>query len=186
MKIIVGLGNPGKQYEYTRHNAGFLVMDELAKRCSLSFDQEKFQSMYAKGKVNGEDVILMKPLTFMNNSGFACREVMDFFKVNPKDFLIIYDDIDLSVGRIRLRPKGSAGGHNGIKSIIQCIGTSEFNRIRVGTSRDPRVPIIKWVLTKFKEEEKAPLEQAIQSASEAAYYSIDHTFEACMSKYNVK
>jgi peptidyl-tRNA hydrolase, PTH1 family len=186
MKIIVGLGNPGKQYENTRHNAGFMVMDELAKECSLSFDQEKFQSMFAKGKIHGEDVILMKPLTFMNNSGFACREVMDFFKASPKDFLIIYDDIDLDVGRIRLRPKGSAGGHNGIKSIIQCIGTSEFNRIRVGTTRDPQIPIIKWVLTKFKSEEMAPLQEAILQASKAAYYSIDHTFESTMSKYNTK
>lgn len=186
MRIIVGLGNPGTKYENTRHNAGFMVMDALAKECSLSFDQEKFQAMFAKGKIKGEDVILMKPTTYMNNSGFACREVMDFFKASPEDFLIIYDDIDLDVGRIRLRQKGSAGGHNGIKSIIQCLGTSNFDRIRVGTTRDPQIPIINWVLTKFKAEEMDALHQAIEKASQAAYYSIDHTFAQTMNQYNTK
>ena len=142
--------------------------------------------MFAKGKIKGEDVILMKPTTYMNNSGFACREVMDFFKASPEDFLIIYDDIDLAVGRIRLRQKGSAGGHNGIKSIIQCLGTSNFDRIRVGTTRDPQIPIINWVLTKFKAEEMDALHQAIEKASQAAYYSIDHTFAQTMNQYNTK
>ena len=116
----------------------------------------------------------------------CAREDMYFFKASPEDFLIIYDDIDLDVGRIRLRQKGSAGGHNGIKSIIQCLGTSNFDRIRVGTTRDPQIPIINWVLTKFKAEEMDALYQAIEKASQAAYYSIDHTFAQTMNQYNTK
>ncbi len=186
MKIIIGLGNPGKEYENTRHNAGFMVMDALAALCDLSFDQEKFSAYFAKGKIHGEDVILMKPTTYMNNSGFALRQVLDFYKESSEDVLIIYDDIDLPVGKIRLRQKGSAGGHNGIKSIIQAMGTSTFDRIRVGTSRDPQIPIIQWVLTNFKSEEKEDLHKAIDAAAHAAYYAIDHTFSQTMNQYNQK
>lgn len=186
MKIIIGLGNPGKKYENTRHNAGFKVMDALAKKCNLSYDQEKFSAYFAKGKVNGEDVVLMKPTTYMNNSGFAVRQVIDFYKASYDQVLIIYDDIDLPVGKIRLRQKGSAGGHNGIKSIIQALGTPTFDRIRVGTSRDSRIPIIQWVLTNFKEEEQKDLSQAIDHASDAAYYAINHTFAQTMNTYNQK
>ena len=109
MKIFVGLGNPGKKYENTRHNAGFMVMDELAKLCEVSFDQEKFSAYFAKTKLKGEDVILLKPITYMNNSGFALRQCMDFYKASPEDVTVIYDDVDLPVGKIRLRQKGSAG-----------------------------------------------------------------------------
>lgn len=186
MKIIIGLGNPGVRYQYTRHNAGFMVMDRLAELCHLNFQQEKFEAMFAKGKINGKDVILMKPTTYMNNSGFAVREVLDFYKADPEDLLIVYDDIDLPVGTIRLRQKGSAGGHNGIKSIIHCIFTSHFDRIRVGTSRDPQIPIIEWVLTKFKPEEKEELEKAIDLAAHAAYDSIFQPFTKTMNIYNQK
>lgn len=186
MKIIIGLGNPGKKYENTRHNAGFMVMDALANLCDLSFDQDKFSASFAKGKVHGEDVILMKPTTYMNNSGLALRQVLDFYKESSEDVLIIYDDIDLPVGKIRLRQKGSAGGHNGIKSVIQSMGTSTFDRIRVGTSRDPQIPIIQWVLTNFKQEEKKDLNQAIEAAAHAAYYAIDHSFSQTMNQYNQK
>ena len=186
MKIIIGLGNPGKKYENTRHNAGFMVMDALADLCDLSFDQEKFSSSFAKGKVHGEDVILMKPTTYMNNSGLALRQVLDFYKESSEDVLIIYDDIDLPVGKIRLRQKGSAGGHNGIKSIIQAMGTSTFDRILVGTSRDPQIPIIQWVLTNFKQEEKEDLNQSIDAAAHAAYHAIAHPFSQTMNQYNQK
>lgn len=186
MKIIIGLGNPGVKYENTRHNAGFMVMDKLVKKCNLEFNQEKFSAFFAKGKIHGEDIILLKPTTFMNNSGFALRQCLDFYKESMDNVIIIYDDIDLPVGKLRLRQKGSAGGHNGIKSIISCGFTSEFNRIRVGVGKDPRVPIIDWVLSKFKDEEKEDLDKATSLAADAAYYSIDHDFSRTMNLYNKK
>jgi PTH1 family peptidyl-tRNA hydrolase len=186
MKIIVGLGNPGLKYENTRHNAGFMTMDKLAELCHLSFDQEKFSSLFAKGKVNGEDVVLIKPLTYMNNSGLALRQVMDFYKAGNDEILVIYDDVDLPVGKIRLRQKGSAGGHNGIKSIIQCTFGQEFDRIRVGVGKDPNYSMIDWVLSKFKPEEKEPLSDATTQAAHAAYDAISQPFNRVMNNYNKK
>lgn len=186
MKIIIGLGNPGLKYENTRHNAGFMVIDKLAKKCGMEFNQEKFSSYFSKGKVNGEDVILLKPTTYMNNSGFALRQCLDFYKVGMEDVIIIYDDVDLPVGKLRLRQKGSAGGHNGIKSIISCGFSSEFDRIRVGVGKDPRIPMIEWVLSKFREEEKEDLDSALNLAAQAAYYSITNSFDKTMNKYNKK
>ena len=186
MKIIIGLGNPGVKYANTRHNAGYMVMDELSKLCKLEFNQEKFSSYFAKGKVDGEDVILLKPTTFMNNSGFALRQCLDFYKESMSNVLIIYDDIALPVGKIRLRQKGSDGGHNGIKSIIHCGFSNEFNRIRVGIDTDTKIPMVDWVLSKFKDEEKPDLNIAIENASKAAYYSIKHDFMDTMNKFNKK
>lgn len=186
MKIIVGLGNPGTKYENTRHNAGFMVMDRLAKKCNESIWKEKFSAEYIKTRIDGEDVILLKPTTFMNNSGLALRQCMDFFKVSSEDVLVIYDDVDLPVGKLRLRQKGSAGGHNGIKSVIQCIFTSEFDRIRVGVGKDPKIDMINWVLSKFRDEEKEELDKALDSACQAAYYSVSHSFIDTMNRYNKK
>jgi PTH1 family peptidyl-tRNA hydrolase len=186
MKIIVGLGNPGLKYENTRHNAGFMVMDALAKNLELSFDKEKFEALMAKGKVKGEDVILLKPQTYMNNSGIALRQCLDFYKAGPEDVLVIYDDVDLPVGSIRLRPKGSAGGHNGMKSIIECLFTSDFDRIRVGVGKDAQIPMINWVLSKFRSEEKQPLEEAVALAAKAAQASIKTDFSRVMNQYNAK
>ncbi|WP_297237900.1 aminoacyl-tRNA hydrolase [uncultured Faecalicoccus sp.] len=186
MKIIIGLGNPGRKYENTRHNAGFMVMDELAKLLNVSFDQEKFSAYFAKTKYKQEDVILLKPTTFMNNSGFALRQCLDFYKASTKEVLVIYDDVDLPVGKIRLRQKGSAGGHNGIKSIIECIFTNEFDRIRVGVGKDANIPMINWVLSKFKEEEKEDLDQAVIQSAKAAHYAITHSFMDTMNQYNKK
>lgn len=186
MKIIIGLGNIGVKYENTRHNAGFMVIDELAKKCEVEFNQEKFSAYFAKTKIKGEDVILLKPTTFMNNSGFALRQCLDFYKESISNVLVIYDDVDLPVGKLRLRQKGSAGGHNGIKSIIQCGFSSEFDRIRVGVGKDPQIPMIQWVLSKFREEEKEDLEAAIKNAANAAYFSITHSFGDTMNRYNKK
>ena len=186
MKVIIGLGNPGSKYENTRHNAGFMVLDQLAAKCNMEFNQEKFQADFAKAKVQGEDVILLKPTTYMNNSGFALRACLDFYKLGMEDVIVIYDDVDLPVGKLRLRQKGSAGGHNGIKSIIQCGFSANFDRIRVGVGKDPRVPMVDWVLSKFRSEEKADLDQAIQTAADAAYYSIHHSFDKTMNLYNKK
>jgi PTH1 family peptidyl-tRNA hydrolase len=186
MKLIVGLGNPGVRYENTRHNAGFMVLDKLAEKAGVLINKEKFEGKYAKVKIKGEDVILLKPETFMNDSGFSVRACMDFFKIAPEDILVIYDDLDTPVGSIRLRQNGSAGGHNGIKSVIKCALDTDFNRIRVGIGRDPQIPIINYVLSKFKEEELEPLDEAINSAANAAWYAIDHPFQMAMSRYNVR
>lgn len=186
MKIIIGLGNPGVKYENTRHNAGFMVLDKLAQKCNLEFNQEKFSAYFAKGKVKGEDVILLKPTTYMNNSGFALRQCLDFYKVGMENVIVIYDDVNLPVGKLRLRQKGSAGGHNGIKSIISCGFSNEFDRIRVGVGKDAKIPMIEWVLSKFRTEEKEDLEKGINNAADAAYYSIDHGFDMTMNRYNKK
>lgn len=186
MKVCVGLGNPGRKYEETRHNVGFMVMDQLADLCHVAFDQEKFSAQFTKFKFKGEDVILLKPTTFMNNSGLALRQCMDFYKISTKDVLVIYDDVDLPVGKIRLRQKGSAGGHNGIKSIIECIFTNEFDRIRVGIGKDPQIDMVNWVLGKFTSEEKPILKEAIEKSAQAAYYSLTHSFMDTMNAYNKK
>lgn len=186
MKIIIGLGNPGRDYVNTRHNAGFMVVDEIAKQLNLEFNTEKFSAYFAKGKVKGEDVILLKPTTFMNNSGFALRQCLDFYKESMANVVVIYDDVDLPVGKIRIRQKGSAGGHNGIKSIIECTFGNEFNRIRVGVGKDSRIPMVKWVLSKFRQEELDDLQAAIDVACKAAIFSIDHTFDMTMNRYNKK
>lgn len=186
MKIIIGLGNIGKEYENTRHNAGFMAIDKLAEACDMKFDREKFSAYYSKGKINGEDVILLKPTTFMNNSGIALRQCMDFFKCTPQDILVMYDDMDMPVGKLRLRQKGSAGGHNGIKSIIAHIGTDEFDRIRIGIGKDKLIPTVNWVLGKFNEEDRPELNKALENAAKAAKFSISHSFSDTMNRYNRK
>lgn len=186
MKIIAGLGNPGTKYENTRHNVGFMTMDVIAEKLNVEWNKEKFSSKMIKTKVHGEDVILLKPQTYMNESGFALRQCLDFYKTSSQDVLIIYDDVDLPIGKIRLRQKGSAGGHNGIKSIIACIFTQEFDRIRIGVGKDPKIPMINWVLSKFKEEEKKDLHTAIEEAANAAIYSINHSFTQTMNAFNKK
>ena len=142
MKLIVGLGNPGREYVHTRHNAGFEVMDAIADHVSADISQKKFKALIDKVRIGNESVLLMKPQTYMNNSGEAVRAAMDFYHLTPQDLLVIYDDMDMPVGRLRLRQKGSAGGHNGIKSIIAHIHTQEFDRIRVGIDKDARIPTV--------------------------------------------
>ncbi len=186
MKLIVGLGNPGEKYAATRHNAGFMVMDKLAEKAGVEISKKKFDALYVKTKIKGEDVVLLKPMTFMNNSGFAVRACMDFFKIEPKDLLVIYDDLDTPVGSIRLKPSGSAGGHNGMKSVINAAMQQDFDRIRVGIGRDPKIKIIDYVLTRFRADEIDDLNSAIDQAAKAAWYAIDHTFAQTMNRYNLK
>lgn len=186
MKLIIGLGNIGKEYENTRHNAGFMAIDRLADKLEMSFNQEKFSAYFAKKKINQEDVILLKPTTFMNNSGIALRQCMDFYKIDPEDILVLYDDMDMPVGKLRLRQKGSAGGHNGIKSIISHIGTQEFDRIRIGIGKDKMIPVVDWVLGKFTPQQMEELNTALDQASQAAFFSISHSFSDTMNRYNKK
>ena len=131
MKLIVGLGNIGKEYDETRHNAGFMTIDRFAEKHALEFNKQKFDAMIADGIINGKKVILAKPTTYMNESGRSVRQIVDFYKLDPEDVLVVHDDMDLATGRLRLRQKGSAGGHNGIKSIIAHLGTEKFKRLRI-------------------------------------------------------
>ena len=186
MKIIIGLGNIGREYENTRHNAGFMAIDKLAKMLEMDFNQEKFSAYFAKKKIDGEDIILLKPTTYMNNSGIALRQCMDFYKVPSEDILVLYDDMDMPVGKLRLRQKGSAGGHNGIKSIISHIGTQEFDRIRIGIGKDKLIPVVDWVLGKFPQEQQDDLNHALEHAAKAAKFSIKHSFSDTMNRYNKK
>lgn len=186
MKLIVGLGNPGKEYEKTRHNAGFMVMDLIAQDLHVDINQNKCKGLYAKTNVRGQQVILLKPQTYMNLSGESVREVMDYFKIEKQDLLVIYDDLDLPTGKIRLRQKGSAGGQNGMKNIMQHLGNQEFNRIRVGIGKDERIPTVDYVLGKVRKEELQEFEEALVDAKNAAIHSISNTFDVTMNEFNKK
>ncbi|MDQ0360856.1 aminoacyl-tRNA hydrolase [Breznakia pachnodae] len=186
MKLIVGLGNPGKHYEKTRHNAGFMVMDKIANKLGVSIDQNKFKGLYTQTFIKGTKTLLLKPQTFMNNSGESVQAIVDYFDIDIEDILIIYDDLDLPVGKLRLREKGSAGGQNGVKSIIRYIGTQELRRIRVGIGKDPRIPTVDYVLGKVIKEDLASFEEAIDTAADAAIESVNTEFDLVMAKFNKK
>lgn len=185
MKIIVGLGNPTAQYEGTRHNIGFAVIDRIAQEYNISVDTRKHKALCGKGVIEGQKVVLVKPQTYMNLSGEAVREVFDFYKAQIEDVLIIYDDISLDVGKIRVRPKGSAGGHNGIKNIIAHLGTEGFARIRVGVGDKPKqMDLADYVLGHFQGEEKQAIQQGIDHAVKAMAEVLTNGIESAMNKYN--
>ena len=185
MKLIVGLGNPGKQYDQTRHNIGFTVIDELAKRFHIALDQAKFKGLYGSTVMNGERIFLLKPLTYMNLSGESIGPFMDYFQIDLDDLLVIYDDLDLPVGKIRLRQKGSAGGHNGIKSAIAHLGTQQFNRIRVGINRPSNgMAITDYVLGRFLNDEQEMIKKAVDQSSDACEEWIKTPFLQVMNIYN--
>lgn len=185
MKMIVGLGNIGSRYDNTRHNTGFMVIDELAQRNGIEFNKEKDEALIGSGMIDDEKVLLVKPETFMNESGRAVRPLMDFYKINPEDILIIQDDLDMKVGRVRLRPKGSAGGHNGIKSIIQHVGTSTFKRVKVGIDHPQIMTVVDWVLGRFTPTEKPQFEAGRDKAVDAIEYWIKtDDFMKAMNKFN--
>ena len=181
MYIIAGLGNPTREYEKTRHNVGFDTIDVLADKLNTSVDEKKFKGLYGKSKYKGEDVILLKPQTYMNLSGESVRQVMDFFKINQEDILVIYDDLDMPVGKLRLRQSGSAGGHNGIKNIILHTGSQNFNRIRVGIDRSKYIKVVDYVLSRFT---KDAINQGIENASDAVIDYLDHGFNHAMNRFN--
>lgn len=183
MYLIVGLGNPGCEYENTRHNIGFDVIDYIAKENNININKEKFKGNYGDGFINGEKVILLKPLTYMNLSGESIREISNFYKIDNKNIIVIYDDISLDVGRMRIRPKGSAGGHNGIKSIIANLGTEEFPRIKVGVGQ-PKGNLVSHVLGKFSKEERDILEKVIEASEKAALCIMDKGANDAMNKFN--
>lgn len=185
MKVIVGLGNPGSKYEGTRHNAGFMVIDRLADQWNIDVKQAKFRSVVGEGRVGSEKILLVKPVTYMNLSGEAVHQVVDFYKIDLDDLLVIYDDLDLPPGKIRLRQKGSAGGHNGIKSIISHLGTQEFNRIKVGIGRPgPGGDVVSYVLSPFSNEQKEEVLEGIELAAKACVTWIESSFIQAMNQYN--
>ena len=184
MKLIVGLGNPGKEYAGTRHNCGFMVIDRLASKLNINVDQNKFKGLYAKVKYHGEDIILLKPQTYMNLSGESVNAVMNFFKIDKEDLLVIYDDLDMPVGKLRLRKTGSAGGHNGIKNIIAHLNSQDFKRIRVGIDRHKYMNVADYVLSRFSKVESEAIEQGIENAANAVLDYLDNDFNHAMNYYN--
>ncbi|WP_102029466.1 aminoacyl-tRNA hydrolase [Salirhabdus sp. Marseille-P4669] len=185
MKCIVGLGNPGKKYDQTRHNVGFMVIDELARRNNWTLNKEKFKSFYTVEQMDGEKVILLKPQTYMNLSGEAVLAAKDYFDIELDDIVVIYDDLDLPPGKVRLRQKGGHGGHNGIRNIIDHVHDKNFNRIRIGIGRpEGRMPVVDYVLGKFSDEQKPLIENSIELASEAVEMWLTKPFLEVMNKYN--
>lgn len=185
MRWIVGLGNPGSAYANTRHNIGFMVIDELARRHGASVTSSKCKALTGEVRIGAEKVALLKPMTFMNLSGESVRAFMDYYKVKLEDMIVVYDDLDTEVGRIRLRYQGSAGGHNGIKSIIQHTGTQTFNRVRLGISRPkPGIVISDYVLSNFAKAEQVDVRRMIEEACDAIEYAMGNTFEQTMARFN--
>lgn len=187
MKVIVGLGNPTDQYKGTRHNVGFMAIDRIAEANHININQHKFKAMVGSGFIGGSKVLLVKPLTYMNLSGESLRPIMDFYKVDLSDILVIYDDISLEPGMLRLRIKGSAGGHNGMKSIIKHLGGDTFPRIRVGIGgeKHPGQDLADYVLGHFKDDEKELLSDALDKAEKAAELFVQDEFAEAMNKYSV-
>ena len=183
MKLIVGLGNPGKKYEGTRHNTGFFVVDKLCEQLKVSLDKTKCKAIYGIYRLNDEKIIIAKPQTYMNLSGESVKSLMKFYDVDVIDVIIIHDDLDLPVGKIRLRHSGSSGGQKGMGNIIDLLGTRDINRIRVGISND-KSDVIDYVLGKFSKEEFPLYEESVIKAKDALVYSLDHDFEIVMSKFN--
>lgn len=177
MKLIVGLGNPGKEYEKTRHNTGFLVIDELLNKLNIKLDKNKFNADYTVYNYKGEKIYIMKPMTYMNNSGEAVAPFINYFNIEKDDLLVIHDDLDLPIGKIRLREAGSCGGQNGMRSIINLVGDSNIKRIRVGIGKDPLIPTVDYVLGKIKKEDKDEYDKSLKKACEAIIYYFDNNFQ---------
>ena len=188
MYIIAGLGNPTKKYENTRHNIGFDVIDYIAEKYNIPMNQQKHKAICGSGYIEGQKVLLLKPQTFMNLSGTSVREAVDFYKVDPTaEFVVIYDDINLEPGQLRIRKKGSAGGHNGIKDIIANLGTQDFPRIRVGVGEKPKeYDLADYVLGHFSKEERVLVEEAAVNAADALCRILRDEIEGAMNLYNKK
>ena len=186
MKVVIGLGNPGKKYEKTRHNIGFIAVDNLRKKMNISDEREKFQALVSEKNIDGEKVIFLKPQTFMNLSGNSVIEIVNFYKLNPKkDIIVIYDDMDLSFGDIRIREKGSSGGHNGIKSIISHIG-EEFIRIKCGIGAKEK-DAVEHVLGEFNQTEQKDLDEILEKINNCVIEMLFvQNLDRIMQKYNKK
>ncbi len=188
MYLIVGLGNPGRQYENTKHNVGFDTVDYLIEEYHIPQAGVKHKAMYGKGVIAGQKVLAAKPLTYMNLSGEAVRELVDYYKIDPEtELIVLYDDISLEPGQIRIRKKGSAGGHNGIKNIIAQIGTDVFPRVKIGVGEKPKNwDLADYVLSPFGKEERAAVDEAIVKAAKAVEMIVQEEIDSAMNMFNRK
>ena len=184
MKLIVGLGNPGKEYENTRHNIGFMVIDKYLERNNLKLDKEKFNGKYIKTTINEEEVIFLEPQTFMNSSGICIQKIMNFYKINYNDILVIHDDLDLELGKIKIKENSTSGGHNGIKSIEECLNTHNYKRIKIGISNDKTRDTKDYVLGKFTKEENKILDETILKCIDIINDFFVLNFDMLQGKYN--
>ena len=184
--LIVGLGNPGLQYEKTRHNVGFRAVDKLCDELGTKCDRSKFKSLYTDAKIGDKRVLVLKPQTYMNNSGQAVTEAMSFYKIPIGKVIVISDDVTLDVGRLRIRAKGSAGGHKGLNDIIELSGSEEFPRIKIGCGKKPHpdYDIKDWVLGKFPKQEEKAIEEVISLAADAAICMVKTDIQTAMNRYN--
>ena len=186
MYIIVGLGNPGKKYEATKHNVGFITLDFLAEKNEIKINKIKHKALVGEGTVSGQKVLLVKPQTFMNLSGNSVREVMEYYKVDPENLIVIYDDVDIPMGRLRIRKKGSAGTHNGMKSIIYDLQEDGFPRVRIGIGKERKMPLAGYVLGGFAKEERELMKDAVERAAQAVECMLDKGIDIAMGEYNIK
>ncbi len=186
MYVIAGLGNPTLKYSKTRHNVGFDTIDVLAKKYGIKVKKKQFRALTGEGFIDGEKVILVKPMTYMNNSGEAVSEIVKYYKIDPdKELIIISDDLNLDVGVLRIRAKGSAGGHNGLKSIIKCVGTESFDRVRIGVGKVPAgTDVITHVLTRFSRGDRVIVKESFEVAADAIVSIISDGIDRTMSKFN--
>lgn len=184
--LIVGLGNPGSEYEATRHNAGFIVVDMLAEKLGCGITKLKFKSLYGTADIGGKKCLILKPQTFMNNSGEAVRDAAAFYKIPAENIIVVSDDISLDVGRLRIRRKGSDGGHNGLKSIIYLLNNDNFARIKVGVGKKPHpdYDLAAWVLSRFKNDEVDDLKKAAENACDAIKLMVEGKTDMAMNKFN--
>ena len=184
--LIVGLGNPGRQYENTRHNAGFICLDLFAEKEGIKIDRLKFKSLMGEGRIKGHRCLFLKPQTFMNLSGEAVRDAADFYKIKPENIIVIYDDISLPTGTLRIRKKGSAGGHNGIKSIIWQLNSDVFPRLKIGVGdrKDKDDDLKDYVLGRFSKADMDTLKNTMEKAVDALKYILDGDTDGAMSRYN--
>lgn len=185
MKMIVGLGNPGKEYENTRHNVGFMVLDNWMNKHNFTFDKNKLNGLYSIIKYNNEDVLVLKPLSFMNLSGTIIRAFMNYYKIDVNDLLVIYDDKDIALGSVKLKKNGSSAGHNGIKNIIENLKTENFKRLKVGLSKN-NVDMVSFVLGKFNNDEMCKLNVVLNETNDILDDYFVMTFDNLMNKYNKK
>ncbi|QXM07224.1 aminoacyl-tRNA hydrolase [Crassaminicella indica] len=184
MLVVVGLGNPGKQYEGTRHNVGFDTIDELANKNNISMNKVKYKAVIGEGFIKNKKVMLVKPQTYMNLSGRSVVEIVNFYKLPMDDLIIIYDDIDTEVGKLRIRKKGSAGTHNGMRSIIYEIRSDQFPRVRIGIGKPKYGNLAEFVLGKFSKEERPFIDEAIKRAAESIETLISEGIDIAMNRYN--
>lgn len=186
MFVIAGLGNPGKSYENTRHNIGFTTLDRIAKEYGIKINKIKHKALVGEGFISGQKVLLVKPQTYMNLSGNSIREILEYYKVDPENLIVIYDDIDIPIGSLRIRKKGSGGTHNGMKSIIYDIQSEQFPRIRIGIGKETRMDLKDYVLGGFGKDEKVQIQNAVINAGKAAACIIEKGIEKAMGEYNAK